>query len=214
MKLQNGTSKTNGFEMSSRPLKIAINIILIIIVIIALSIFLNNLTKNKSDKEIKEYHFNKINTETIISYNFYGMPHIYASNENDMFFAIGWAQAESRLWQMDFLRRAAYGRLSEIIGDDALSLDKFLRSLEIKKISDSSYNIYDLIKEQKQKGVGILYIGEDLDVLLELCDRIMVLCDGKITGITDSSCITKEGLGLLMAGENLSALTEEETACK
>jgi penicillin amidase len=162
MKLQNGTSKTNGFEMSSRPLKIAINTILIIIVIIALSIFLNNLTKNKSDKEIKEYHFNKINTETIISYNFYGMPHIYASNENDMFFAIGWAQAESRLWQMDFLRRAAYGRLSEIIGEDALSLDKFLRSLEIKKISDSSYNIYD----QKTKDI-LQHFSDGINAYLE-----------------------------------------------
>jgi len=78
----------------------------------------------------------------------------------------------------------------------------------------ASYNIYDLLKEQKQKGVGILYIGEDLDILIELCDRIMVLCDGKITGIVESSCITKEGLGLLMAGETLAALTKEEPSCK
>ena len=78
----------------------------------------------------------------------------------------------------------------------------------------ASYNIYDLLKEQKQKGVGILYIGEDLDVLLELCDRVMVLCDGRVTGITDSRCITKEGLGLLMAGETLSSLTEEELTCR
>lgn len=78
----------------------------------------------------------------------------------------------------------------------------------------ASYNIYDLLQEQKQKGVGVLYIGEDLDVLLELCDRIMVLCNGKVAGITDSRCITKEGLGLLMAGESITALTEEVTPCK
>lgn len=78
----------------------------------------------------------------------------------------------------------------------------------------ASYTIYDLLQEQKQKGVGILYIGEDLDVLLELCDRIMVLCDGRVTGITDSKCITKEGLGLMMAGEQLSTLTEEVASCK
>jgi simple sugar transport system ATP-binding protein len=78
----------------------------------------------------------------------------------------------------------------------------------------ASYNIYDLLKEQKQKNTGVLYIGEDLDVLIELCDRIMVLCDGKITGIVESSRITKEGLGLLMAGETLSALEEEEASCK
>ena len=47
----------------------------------------------------------------------------------------------------------------------------------------SSYTIYDLLQEQKRKGVGILYIGEDLDVLLELCDRILVLCGGKATAI-------------------------------
>ncbi|NLX77773.1 MAG: ABC transporter ATP-binding protein [Clostridiaceae bacterium] len=72
----------------------------------------------------------------------------------------------------------------------------------------ASYNIYDLLKEQKQKGVGILYIGEDLDVLIELCDRIMVLCDGKVTGITDSENITKEDLGLMMAGETLSSISK------
>lgn len=77
-----------------------------------------------------------------------------------------------------------------------------------------SYNIYDLLQEQKQKGVGILYIGEDLDVLIELCDRIMVLCDGRITGIVESKSITKEGLGLLMAGESLTALEKEEHLCR
>jgi len=64
-----------------------------------------------------------------------------------------------------------------------------------------SYRIYDLINEEKKKGVAILFVGEDLDVLLELCDRIMVLCDGEITGIVDAAKTTKEKLGLLMAGE-------------
>jgi simple sugar transport system ATP-binding protein len=67
----------------------------------------------------------------------------------------------------------------------------------------ASHNIYDLINEQKQKGVGILFIGEDLDVLMELCDRIMVLCEGEITGIVNSEEVTKEELGLMMAGEKI-----------
>ena len=50
---------------------------------------------------------------------------------------------------------------------------------------NSSYKIYELINAQKEKGVGVLFIGEDLDVLIELCDRIMVLCAGRITGIID-----------------------------
>ena len=54
-----------------------------------------------------------------------------------------------------------------------------VRGLDI----NSSMTIYRMLNEQKQKGVAVLYIGEDLDVLLELCDRIMVLCGGKVTGI-------------------------------
>lgn len=67
----------------------------------------------------------------------------------------------------------------------------------------ASYTIYDLLNDQKQKDVAILYIGEDLDVLMELCDRIMILCDGKVTGVVDAAKVTKEQLGLMMAGESL-----------
>ncbi|AGC68576.1 ABC transporter-like protein [Thermoclostridium stercorarium subsp. stercorarium DSM 8532] len=76
----------------------------------------------------------------------------------------------------------------------------------------ASYTIYELLKEQKRKGVGILYIGEDLDVLIELCDRIMVLCYGKITGIVDAQNVTKEDLGLMMAG--VSPAEKEDSVCK
>ncbi|MCX7709348.1 MAG: ABC transporter ATP-binding protein [Clostridia bacterium] len=70
----------------------------------------------------------------------------------------------------------------------------------------ASYMIYDLLNEQKAKNIAVLYIGEDLDVLLELCDRIMVLCDGAVTGIVDAKTATKEQLGLMMAGETLDPL--------
>lgn len=71
----------------------------------------------------------------------------------------------------------------------------------------ASYKIYDLLNEQKANGVGVLFIGEDLDVLLELCDRIMVMCGGKITGIVDAKEVSKEELGLLMTG---TVMEEEE----
>ncbi len=67
----------------------------------------------------------------------------------------------------------------------------------------ASYKIYDLLNEQKEKGVGVLFIGEDLDVLIDLCDRIMVLCNGRITGIVDPSKVTKEEIGLLMTGGSM-----------
>lgn len=65
---------------------------------------------------------------------------------------------------------------------------------------NSCHTIYDLLNEEKQKGVAVMYIGEDLDVLLELCDRIMVICAGEITGIVDAACTTKEQVGLMMTG--------------
>ncbi|MBR6557529.1 MAG: ABC transporter ATP-binding protein [Clostridia bacterium] len=69
-----------------------------------------------------------------------------------------------------------------------------VRGLDI----NSSYMIYNLLNEQKEKGVAIIFVGEDLDVLLELCDRIMVIGSGKITGIEDARTVTKEQIGLLM----------------
>lgn len=73
-----------------------------------------------------------------------------------------------------------------------------VRGLDI----NSSYTVYDLLNEQKKKNVAVMYIGEDLDVLLELSDRIMVLCHGKITGIVDAAKTTKEEIGMMMTGEN------------
>lgn len=63
--------------------------------------------------------------------------------------------------------------------------------------------IYRMLNQQKQKGVAVLFIGEDLDVLLELCDRIMVLCGGRVTGIVDAAGVTKEQLGLMMTGSTM-----------
>ncbi len=69
-----------------------------------------------------------------------------------------------------------------------------VRGLDI----NSSYMIYNLLNEQKEKGVAIIFVGEDLDVLIELCDRIMVIGSGRITGTVDARTATKDEIGLLM----------------
>lgn len=69
-----------------------------------------------------------------------------------------------------------------------------VRGLDI----NTSYVIYNLMTGQKMKGVAVIFVGEDLDVLTELCDRILVLCDGKVSGIVDARTTSKEELGLLM----------------
>ncbi len=69
-----------------------------------------------------------------------------------------------------------------------------VRGLDI----NSSYTIYNLLNQQKEKGVAVIFVGEDLDVLVELCDRIMVVNSGRVTGVVDGRTATKEQLGLLM----------------
>ena len=79
-----------------------------------------------------------------------------------------------------------------------------VRGLDI----NSSYLIYNLLNSQKEGGTAVIFVGEDLDVLLELCDRILVLCHGQISGIVDGKKATKEGIGMMMTG--LPVETEKE----
>ncbi|MBR5880734.1 MAG: ABC transporter ATP-binding protein [Clostridia bacterium] len=82
-----------------------------------------------------------------------------------------------------------------------------VRGLDI----NSSYTIYNLLTEQKKKGVAVIFVGEDLDVLLELCDRILVLCGGRVTGVMDGRSVTKEEVGLLMTKtESVISETKED----
>lgn len=81
-----------------------------------------------------------------------------------------------------------------------------VRGLDI----NTSYAIYDLLNKQKQAGVAVVYVGEDLDVLLEFSDRIMVLCGGKVNGILDGRTATKEEVGMLMTNLQTEQKEEEE----
>ena len=80
-----------------------------------------------------------------------------------------------------------------------------VRGLDI----NSSYMIYRLLNQQKEAGVAVLFVGEDLDVLLSLCDRILVIGSGRITGLLDARTATKEQIGALMAAAKPEA---EQTA--
>ena len=71
-----------------------------------------------------------------------------------------------------------------------------VRGLDI----NSSYTIYNILNQQKKDGVGILFVGEDLDVMMALCDKIMVLCHGKVMGVVHAHKTSKEELGLMMTG--------------
>lgn len=99
------------------------------------------------------------------------------------------------------VRRLSGGNVQKVlVGREIASNPKVLmaaypvRGLDI----NSSYTIYNLLTKQKESGVAVIFVGEDLDVLIELCDRIMVINSGKITGIVDGRTAVKEKIGLLM----------------
>ena len=99
------------------------------------------------------------------------------------------------------VRRLSGGNVQKVlVGREIASSPRVLLSAYAVRGLDvnSSYLIYDLLNEQKKKGVAVVYVGEDLDVLLELCDRILVLCGGKVSGIVDGRTTTKNEVGLMM----------------
>ncbi len=99
------------------------------------------------------------------------------------------------------VRRLSGGNVQKVLvgreiaaGPKVLMTAYAVRGLDI----NTSYTIYRLLNEQKKAGVAVVYVGEDLDVLMELCDKILVLCGGKLNGIVDAKTSTKEEVGLLM----------------
>ena len=101
------------------------------------------------------------------------------------------------------VRRLSGGNVQKVLlgreikaGPNVLITAYPVRGLDI----NSSYAIYHILNQQKQDGVGILFVGEDLDVMLALCDKIMVLCHGKVMGVVHAHKTSKEELGLMMTG--------------
>jgi len=134
------------------------------------------------------------------------------------------AEAEDIIKELDIVtpstetpvRKLSGGNVQKVLlgreiksGPNVLITAYPVRGLDI----NSSYTIYDIINEQKKKGVGVLFIGEDLDVMLALCDKIMVICHGKLMGVVHAAKTDKEQLGLMMTGAlNLVDSKEGKTA--
>ena len=99
------------------------------------------------------------------------------------------------------VRRLSGGNVQKVLvgREIASSPTVFMAAYPVRGLDiNSSYLIYNLLNQQKEKDVAVIFVGEDLDVLLELCDRILVINSGKITGVVDARTSTKEELGLLM----------------
>lgn len=149
------------------------NIILGIIVFILMAIitgyfFIQNISK----KALPDYNENitlkGLTEEVEVFRDEFAVPHVYAKNEDDLYKAVGYLMAQDRLWQMDLMRRATTGRLSEIFGKDMIKADQILRSLRIsekslKVLAQSDIEIVNAL-EAFSDGVN-LFIEENLDNL-------------------------------------------------
>ena len=112
------------------------------------------------------------------------------------------------------VRRLSGGNIQKVlVGREIASAPTvFMAAYPVRGLDiNSSYTIYNLLNEQKESGVAVIYVGEDLDVLIELCDRIMVICAGKVTGIVDGRTTDKETIGLMMT-DSLPSENSEEVA--
>lgn len=110
------------------------------------------------------------------------------------------------------VRRLSGGNVQKVLvgREIAAAPTVFMAAYPVRGLDiNSSYMIYNLLNEQKERGVAVIFVGEDLDVLLELCDRTMVLGGGKMTGIVDGRTAKKEEVGFLMTKSHHIAGEEE-----
>lgn len=112
----------------------------LLLAIIGAFIFMNSLKPDYSGAKA----LNGLTSEVKVHYDTYGIPHIYAENEENALRALGYVHAQDRLWQMELLRRVAKGRLSEVFGKDLLKTDKFFLSLGIDDNSAATVANMDL----------------------------------------------------------------------
>jgi simple sugar transport system ATP-binding protein len=113
------------------------------------------------------------------------------------------------------IRRLSGGNVQKVlVGREISMMPQLLMSAYAVRGLDinTSYNIYHLLNEQKKRGAAVIYVGEDLDVLLELCDRIMVLCAGQINDIVDARKTTKDEVGYLMTYLKEGGMNREQEA--
>jgi penicillin amidase len=123
--------------------KVAIILVVILIVVVGVTIWAYlHFIKAPLPVTQGELKIGGLNAPVEVLRDQWGVPHIYAKNHHDLFFAQGFVQAQDRLFQMEINRRLASGRLSEIIGPEAVPVDRFLRTMGIMRASRAEYLTY------------------------------------------------------------------------
>lgn len=121
----------------SKPLKLTLGIgTALLILLIAVILFLRYLVTKSFPVTEGTLAVQEIYDEVHVYRDQFGVPHILAKNEHDMFLAVGYIHAQDRLWQLDLIRRAGQGRLSEIFGEKTVEFDKLFRTIGIARVAE------------------------------------------------------------------------------
>ncbi len=139
--------------------KIIALIVSLVIIAIAFISFAIHIVNSSLPEKFEEFKTPIVGSDVKIYKNDYGIPHIVASSDRDMFVALGYCQAQDRLWQIEYSRRLAKGELSEVLGEEYLKTDKFMRAVNIDEISKRIYSAMDgesrSVIESFSKGVNL-----------------------------------------------------------
>jgi penicillin amidase len=136
-------------------LKIVVSILMIFVVILGGAYYYlkSAAPEYEGKKTLKALH-----ERVEVVFDEYAVPHIYAQNEEDAYFALGYVHAQERLFQMEMLRRVSEGKLSEILGKDLLEVDKSMRFLGMKEMGERNAAIFQQNKNEKSKSSTLAYL--------------------------------------------------------
>ena len=129
---------------------LSLTLIFVSLVVLAFAIVSYNLASRSLPNYNKTLISDKIENSVEVIRDSSNIPHIFSTNDNDAFFALGYSHAQDRFWQLNILRRSAQGRLSELFGDKTFELDEFIRRLDLYNLARSS------VKHQSEKTKSIL----------------------------------------------------------
>ncbi len=139
-----------------KKLKILGLTLLTLIIFVGLLLFFY--LKSTSPQYSGDVTLEALHEKVEVYYDTYGIPHIYATNAEDAYFALGYVHAQDRLFQMELIRRAGSGRLSEIFGGETIETDKFFRTIGIRKAAEKSAQTYLNKKEKPYQKTAFAYL--------------------------------------------------------
>mgnify|MGYP001363861504 FL=1 len=149
---------------------------LVLILVVAVAVLLPGQIKASFPQTDGEIQISGLDGPVDVYRDEYGIPHIYASTEHDLFFAQGYVHAQDRFWQMDFQRHTSTGRLSELLGSNTVDIDKFLRTMGWERVARAELELMDdtsmMMLEAYAAGVNA-YLAEHNGTEISLENQIL-----------------------------------------